>query len=423
MTSYPGGTATGEHPDIIVIDDPISADNVGSLAERDEQRKWYFETLSSRGIGKNISHIVTQQRLHVEDLSGYIAAFDKRLRERGIESPWHHLFLPMRYNSEHVMVDRGYGGDWRTKDGELLFPERIDEKECRLLELALSEQGPWAVDAQLGQNPTRRDGSFFKTSKINEIPRSMFPTKYDEIVRFWDLAGTEDEKACATAGAAIGRIGTDPMASKYYMINLVREQIDANDVSDLMERTAKKDVVMWGGETITGKKLFETYFEREPASSGKLVAGWLERKLMPFGIRNVPSVKGKESRARPLASIIKDGLFYVAEGEPETALFISELETFPSGKIDTVDAAAGAVKEMVQPHYKETKKAVASLTREEKRKPKSPCKNPDCNRPLFNEETGYCCECCQASHEQGVDHKHTPLCSSKYNDWWVANSR
>jgi ribosomal protein L23 len=121
QTSQPGGTATGVHPDVIVIDDPIKVDDAtASPAKRDEQRKWYFETLSSRGVARGVTHIVVQQRLDIDDLSGHILNHHRRLQLEGKESPWHHICLPMRFDPSMAMIDRGYGGDWRKADGELL---------------------------------------------------------------------------------------------------------------------------------------------------------------------------------------------------------------------------------------------------------------------------------------------------------------
>lgn len=119
-----GGTATGLHPDIIIIDDPNNRDEVNSFVSREAVREWYFSTLSSRGITKGVRHIVVQQRLHVEDLSGHILTKHEALvREFGEDaSPWVHICLPMRFVPESAMKDNGYGGDWRTERGELLCP-------------------------------------------------------------------------------------------------------------------------------------------------------------------------------------------------------------------------------------------------------------------------------------------------------------
>lgn len=415
LTSTPGALGTGEHMDILITDDLTSADQIESWVMREGRRRWYFETVSTRGIGRRVSHIINEQRLHVEDLSGHILNHMKReLAEYGAHD-WHHICLPMWFEPDHPhrMMDRGYGGDWRTERNELVFPELLDEQACKTVARALGARGPWAVDAQLGQRPGRRDGQHFKCSKINVIDRSELPVSFDGLVRFWDMAGTEGA-GCYTAGPLVAKKG-----SKFFCLDMRRDRLAGDDVETLMENTAKLDRTMYkDGMGIDVR----TRFEREPGSSGKKVAEMLEKKWRSLQIISVSPDADKVTRSGPLASIIRDGDFYVVSDEWTSAL-LDEMETFPNGEFkDQVDGLSGAVMELLEPtESKSGGMAVAGQDADSPAamKPWGPCRC-ECKRPAFGGD-GYCCSECKRTTEAGEPVRHTPQCAHSFNEWWVKN--
>ena len=95
-------------------------------------------------------HIVAQHRLHPDDPSSVAIEENMATAASGEDLAWHHLVLPMRYETSLAMMDRGFGADWRTVDGELLYPELLDESKVKATERALS---PRAVSARRGSKP------------------------------------------------------------------------------------------------------------------------------------------------------------------------------------------------------------------------------------------------------------------------------
>ncbi|MEP1230770.1 MAG: hypothetical protein ABJG88_08850, partial [Litorimonas sp.] len=68
-----GGTLTGRGADTIIIDDPLKADEAASDVARKAVIDWYAGTLQSRLNDQSKgSIVVVMQRLHEEDLAGYI---------------------------------------------------------------------------------------------------------------------------------------------------------------------------------------------------------------------------------------------------------------------------------------------------------------------------------------------------------------
>src|SRR6185369_7915690 len=103
-----GGAGIGEHPDFINIDDAATAQQAESDAERKTVQEWFDRTISPRGITRrNLVVIVVGQRLHQEDLPGYL------LKREG----WSHVCFPMRYVPTRPAKDDdpGYTADPRDE--------------------------------------------------------------------------------------------------------------------------------------------------------------------------------------------------------------------------------------------------------------------------------------------------------------------
>lgn len=148
-----GGALTGEGGDRIAVDDPHNAVEGESEAVRRATLDWWDLAMSTRlNDPKRGSMVIIQQRLHEDDLTGHVLA-----REQG----WEILCLPMRFEGDHP-TRSGTSlrfEDPRRKDGELLWPARVGEKEVRELETRL---GPYGASGQLQQRPSPAGGGLFR---------------------------------------------------------------------------------------------------------------------------------------------------------------------------------------------------------------------------------------------------------------------
>jgi predicted phage terminase large subunit-like protein len=407
---------TGIHPDFIIAEDPMTVGDSASRAKRREQEKWYFDSLSSRGIAKDCVHIVCQQRIHVDDLSGCIKDQDKKLRTAGKKSPWVFLVMPMRFTPERAMEDIGYGGDWRTERDQPLFPELLTEERIEVLEAGLSREGPNQIESQMQQNPQRGDGALFKVTNIPaDETFAMFPKEFDELHRHWDLAGTEGG-GCETAGALIGRKG-----DHWYLLDMVAGHWDGADVETQIEATAYMD---WGKYNRKNGVILHTSFEQEPASSAKRYGEIMEAKWVKYDIRKVPPEKNKAGRAGPLATLIKNGFFHMPVDAPWYSETMDQFIVFTgdnTGLKDRVDATSGAVLEIMHPTREDKKTltlaAKSSVGSVDSYHPHGRCQcEVECKIPAF---AGTCC--CLECEATGGE-KHSRECMAKYNDWYIKNS-
>ncbi len=139
------GTATGEGGDVLIADDAINPLQAMSAAGREAVNGWFDHTFATRLNDKKRGVIVVvMQRLHAEDLSGY-------LLEKG---GWEHLCLPAVAPARSVLMC-GRVRKVRRK-GELLHAKR---ENGTMIERAKRELGSAHFAAQYQQAPLTTQSS------------------------------------------------------------------------------------------------------------------------------------------------------------------------------------------------------------------------------------------------------------------------
>jgi predicted phage terminase large subunit-like protein len=181
---------TGWHADLKVVDDPIKPlDTMGgkenTAGQIEKVQTWWDGTMTTRNKDpKKARYCIIMQRLCEGDLAGYLLKKDK--------GHCTHLCLPMRFVPETACFNANVGmGDWRTKEGELLFPDRFDEEAVAKLERDLGIHAP----AQLQQDPTNPDGEIFKKTWLK------FYDSIAELPRFYGLSLSVDCTFKKTTGS------------------------------------------------------------------------------------------------------------------------------------------------------------------------------------------------------------------------------
>lgn len=165
FSSSVGGTLIGKGYDCAIIDDPHNTGKraVESDADRKTVQNWIREILGTRkNSAKQSAVIGVMQRLHMEDMAGYI------LSGPGAKE-WTHFMVPMRHDvSRHCVTvlkrdERNKPSkawqDPRKLDGELMWNARFGEKEIKEAEIEL---GPAMASGRLQQNPEPAGGGLIK---------------------------------------------------------------------------------------------------------------------------------------------------------------------------------------------------------------------------------------------------------------------
>lgn len=151
------GAITGVRADHVIIDDPLSATDAMSEAVRNSMKDWLLEAVPTRlnnPGGENPSTIsLVMQRLHEEDSTGVL--LEKNLG-------YVHVCLPMEYDpGRHCITP--IGEDWRTEEGDLLFPDRFPRE---VVDRDKAAMGPWATASQFQQSPSPRGGGLIRRDQF-----------------------------------------------------------------------------------------------------------------------------------------------------------------------------------------------------------------------------------------------------------------
>lgn len=203
-----GGSFTGRGADVIVIDDPLKADDAQSEKVRTAANTWYGSTLLSRLDDKGTGAIIlVMQRLHEDDLAG------KLLLEEG----WRHLDLPA-IAQEDQEIAIGPRAIHRRRKGDLLHPER---ESLQILEGIKRGMGSLAFSAQYLQRPVPLEGNLIKRDWIKWFEARPEIKPGQEIVQSWDIAtatGETNDWSVCTTWLILNR--------QYYLLDVCRERLE-----------------------------------------------------------------------------------------------------------------------------------------------------------------------------------------------------
>ena len=282
----------------IIIDDPHKADEARSDVVRQGVLDWFQTTLESRKNSPDTPIIVIMQRLHEDDLAGW-------LLRGGNGEKWEHLCLPV----------------W-NEDGTPLWPEKHDAEELQRMEAA----APYVFAGQYRQRPAPPDGGVFKPDKIEVVDAVPTGVRW---VRGWDFGSTTDGDA--TAG---GKLGLLP-DGRYIIGDLVWMQAGPDERDDALKKTAARD-----------GKAVRISIPQDPGQAGKTQVLYLTRQLSGYPVRSSPESGDKITRAEPFASQVNVGNVLMLRAAWNDAL-VNEMRLFPNGAHDDrIDSLSRAFAEL-----------------------------------------------------------------------------
>lgn len=308
-----GATITGFHGHILIVDDPENVEQAESDKERDTANRWMSQTLPTRKANKITAvTIVIMQRLHQDDVTGYMLNRYKKVR---------HICLPgeIRTDAYRELVKPEKLTAIYT-DG-LLDPNRMP---MDVLDAMLSELGDYGFAGQFGQNPTPPGGNIFKVANFQRLSTPPNPDDIIDTIRYWDKAGTEGS-GCYTAGVKMSRMRN----GTFVITDVKRGQWGASNREKIIEDVAKAD----GFST-------RIVIEQEPGSGGKESAESTIKRLAGYNVEADRPTGDKARRADPYSVQVNWGNVILLDGDWKHE-FVEEHRFFPNSKYkDQVDAAA-----------------------------------------------------------------------------------
>ncbi len=220
LATSTGGTLTGRGGDLLIIDDPMKPADAQSEALRLQCQQWFSNTLLSRLDDKvNSAIVLVMQRLHVDDLAGYL------MQQEG----WEVLSLPAIAEAEEV-VPIGAGKVHHRTMGEVLHPER---EPLEALERLKAEMGSYDFSAQYQQAPVPAGGNMVKWEWFRFFSEPPPLCDGAVLIQSWDTASTTNELASYSVGitALIDKTETiwvlDLVRGRWAFPDLQRKVIEA----------------------------------------------------------------------------------------------------------------------------------------------------------------------------------------------------
>lgn len=191
----------------LFIDDGNKPADIHSQKKRNKVKTYYEETLLSRLNQGNIPVINIQQRLHVEDLSGFLS---KVYKFKTFKKP--------------LIVD-----------GVCQLPSQYDAK--RLEEIKKNE---FMFVAQYQQSPVMQGGNLFKKETIRELRQNQMPQDNEFIYRFitGDLSYKDKQSNDYSVFCYWGvakEVINNIERNHLYLIDCIRKKINSVDVESWVE--------------------------------------------------------------------------------------------------------------------------------------------------------------------------------------------
>lgn len=317
------GSITGLHFDLIIVDDPLKAQDVlGSAADLRTQlskcQEVFDAQLSNRLTDPEKSAIVViMQRLHSSDLAGVL-----------LHRPeWQQVILPAYYREGQYTTNKLGRYDPRTHEGEVLWPTRFPKEELEKRRLALGNATHFSCQYQ--QTPIADGGNLFRSEDIRYY--TELPEKKGSMIMSIDTAFGMSDTSDFTVIQVWMRCDAD-----YYLIDQVRERYDFTQAVEAISKLSRKY-----------PRALPIYVEL--TANGPAIVESL-KKLGISGVKGEKTPRqNKYSRANAISPLFSAGNVYFPDPNRTSWVFglVEELVSFPKSRHDDqVDALTQALSKL-----------------------------------------------------------------------------
>lgn len=304
-----GGAITGNGADIIIIDDPQNPLMANSETERQNSIDFFKNTLQTRlNDPKTGAFIVIMQRLHENDLTGYILSEDLG---------YTHLCLPAEAEKKTIITFPKSGKVITREEGDPLNPQRFDRDVLSNLKKSM---GSLQYAGQFQQVPAPAEGVIFRREWLgNFYSDGAAPNTND--IQSWDMAFTKSEGSAKVAGFVMGRHKSD-----IYIKDLINEKMSFTESVAAVR-------------TLAGKWPRARAKVVENKANGPAIVDLLKKEIA--GMVEFNPKGSKEERAISVTPYFEAGNIHFPDPKthPWVHDLIKDLLMFPKGTFkDTTDA-------------------------------------------------------------------------------------
>ena len=304
-----GGTVTGEGGDFLILDDPHNPATIMSNLQRENTKSWFDQVWMSRlNDKKNGAMVLVMQRLHEDDLTGYITSN---------KSNWEILSLPAIFEKKKTIHINNYKKT--SNKNSILHKEHEGKIELNIIKKDL---GSYAFKAQYQQDPIKLNRGIINETWLKYY--NIVPDKYIRIIQSWDTACKTDKNNDYSVCATIAE--TD---SAFYILDIYRNKLK---FQDLIKVVINKSLEYNPDSIIIEDK----------ASGQSLIQSLDSDTKIPI-IKYMPK-DSKSIRLTRILPLFESGKVFIPKEKEWLDNFKEELLSFPlSRHDDQVDAISQAI--------------------------------------------------------------------------------
>ena len=285
---------------LLIIDDADKPTDVRSDTMRKKTRAYFTDTLLTRLNNSDTPIINIQQRLHPEDLSGFLC------QQYGFKT----FKFPLLNADDTCNLPRQY------------TPERVLELQRNTATFA----------AQYQQEPVLEGGNLIKTEWFKRYNAS--PARFDSLFIVADTAFSEKKSADNSAFLLCGISGND-----LYILDGYCKKVIFPDLCRDLASFYKAAVAGYPTTAVSA-----VYIENKGSGISLIqqlrTAGLPVSELMPT-VHNAEArkdqISDKFTRFNEIAADLESGYCHIPESAPWLLGFLSECEAFTGGKQDAHD--------------------------------------------------------------------------------------
>lgn len=306
ITGYGAGKMRPGFGGAVIIDDPIKPGEATSSLLRQNVIGWYQNTIQSRLNKPETPVIIIMQRLHEEDLSGW-------LLNGGTGEHWHHLVIPARDGA-----------------GQSFWPEQFPPEMLDRLETS----SPYVYAGQYMQHPAPLGGGLFKDEwwRFLEVP---------PLTRWRAIYADTAQKTKEQNDYSVFQCWGMTIDGQICLLDMVRGKWEAPELETMARAFWQKHLAVPNAGALRAFKV-----EDKVSGTG------LIQKLRREGIPIVPIQRAidKVTRAMDAAPYVESGNVLIMRNLAQLSDFMAEASVFPNGAHDDmIDAAMSAISDMTAP--------------------------------------------------------------------------
>lgn len=304
ITGYGAGKMRAEFGGAIVIDDPHKASEANSDTMRQNVIDWFLTTMESRKNSPDTPIIVIMQRLHENDLSGFLLG-------GGNGEKWDHLCISAE-----------------PEDGISFWPEQFPMEDLE----RKKQNSSYVYAGQYLQRPAPIGGGIFKDEwwrYYTSLPKMKWRAIYADTA----------QKTKETNDYSVFQCWGESENGVAYLIDMVRGKWEAPELLHIARAFWNKHKAVQNMGTLRSFKI-------EDKVSGTTLIQTLPREGMP--VVAIQRNKDKITRAYDAAPFVESGNVYFPQGAEYLPDIMREASQFPnSAHDDTIDPMMDAIDDIL----------------------------------------------------------------------------